>query len=83
MLNPFHPSVAFHIETSHLICTTNQMTDFYMKFKAGLKWVNLIYPTSNNRRYLATENQSKILKQTSWTKLMCKLSPSMTLYLQS
>ena len=39
-LNPFQTSfafdtetsVAFHVETSHLICTSNQMTGFYMKY---------------------------------------------------
>ena len=30
--------VAFHIETSHLICSANQMTNFFMKCNAGLKW---------------------------------------------
>ena len=30
-VNPFHASVAFHIETSYLICRANQMTGFYMK----------------------------------------------------
>ena len=25
------PSVAFHIETNHLLCSANQMTGFYMK----------------------------------------------------
>ena len=38
--NPSQPSVAFHIETSHLIYTTDQMTDFFMKSNSGLKWVN-------------------------------------------
>ena len=40
--NPFQPSVAFHIETSHLICSANQMTGFYMKFRTKLKWINPI-----------------------------------------
>ena len=40
VLNPLQPSVAFHIETSHLICTTNQISGFYIKCNAGLKWVN-------------------------------------------
>ena len=35
------PNVAFHIETSHLIYTANQMTGLYMKCNGGLKWVNL------------------------------------------
>ena len=39
-LNPFQPSVAFHIETSHLICSVKQMTGCYTKRKTGLKWVN-------------------------------------------
>ena len=34
--NPFQPIVAFHIETSHLICIANQMTGFYMKYNTGL-----------------------------------------------
>ena len=35
ILDPFQPSVAFDIETSHLIYTANQMTGFYMKCNAG------------------------------------------------
>ena len=38
--NPAQSSVAFHIETSHLIYTANQVTGFYMKCNSGLKWVN-------------------------------------------
>ena len=30
LLSPFQPSVAFHKETSHLICTTNQLLGFYI-----------------------------------------------------
>ena len=33
-------SVAFHIETSHLIYTANQVTGLYMNCNGGLKWVN-------------------------------------------
>ena len=40
-INPFQPSVAFHIETSHLICTASKMTGFYIKCNTGLKWVKL------------------------------------------
>ena len=42
LFKPFQPSVAFHIETRHLICTANQMTGFYMKCNTGLEWNNLI-----------------------------------------
>ena len=38
-VNIFQPSIAFHIETSHLICSANQMTGFYMKCNTELKWV--------------------------------------------
>ena len=41
MHNSFQPTVAFHLETSHLTCIANQMTGFYMEFNTGLKWVNL------------------------------------------
>ena len=39
VVNPSQPGVAFHIETSHLICTANQVTGFYMEYNTGLKWV--------------------------------------------
>ena len=39
LINPFQPSVTFHTETSHLICTANQATVFYMKINTGLERV--------------------------------------------
>ena len=42
IVNPFQHSVAFYIETSHLICSVYQMTGFFMKCNTGLKWVNLV-----------------------------------------
>ena len=38
--NPFQPSVAFHVETSHLFCFAKQVTGFYMKCNTGLTFVN-------------------------------------------
>ena len=32
-----YSSPVFHIETSHLICSANQMIGFYMKCDTGLK----------------------------------------------
>ena len=40
-ISPFQPSIAFNIETNHLICNENQVTGFYMKCNTELKWVNL------------------------------------------
>ena len=37
--NPFRPSVAFNIETFHLICIAKQLTGFYRECNTGLKWV--------------------------------------------
>ena len=39
---PFQPSVYFHIETSHLICSVNQMIGFSVKMQ---NWatIGLIY----------------------------------------
>ena len=34
--NPFQPTVAFYIETSHLSLRVNQMTGFYMKCNNGM-----------------------------------------------
>ena len=39
-LTHFSPVLAFHIETSHLVWTANQMTGFYMKCNAGVNWIN-------------------------------------------
>ena len=51
LVNIFQPSDAFHIETSHLIRKTDQMTGFYMKYKNGRTWVQWIY-FSNRTVYL-------------------------------
>ena len=40
-LNPFQPSVTFHIKTSHLFCRATQMIGFYMQCNTRLKWVKL------------------------------------------
>ena len=39
IINPFQPS-AFYIQTSYLICSTNQMTGVFMKCTTDLKLVN-------------------------------------------
>ena len=36
------PIVAFHMETSHLICCANQLTGFHIECNSGLKSVKLI-----------------------------------------
>ena len=36
-LKPFQPSVAFYVETSHLICSANQVNGVCMKCNTGLK----------------------------------------------
>ena len=41
-LTNFSPVLLFHKETSNLICTANQMTDFNMKCNTGLKWVKCV-----------------------------------------
>ena len=38
-LNLLEPSIVFYIETSHLICTANQIIGSYMKCNTGLKTV--------------------------------------------
>ena len=39
--NRIQPSVGFHMETSHLIFTANQITGFHMECNTGLKWVKV------------------------------------------
>ena len=53
LLNPFQPSVAFYIETSHLSCTANQMIWFYMKCNTGLKQVNRSFSRQGHYHTLA------------------------------
>ena len=37
-INPFQPSVAFHVETSHLFSSAKQMPGFHMERSTGQKW---------------------------------------------
>ena len=39
VINPFQPSVTFHVETRHLIFSANLMTGFYIECNTELKWV--------------------------------------------
>ena len=61
LLNLFQPSVALHIETSHLIYCANVMTSFYMKRNAGLKWgVGKTKPSHLVTYLMATKHLSLI-----------------------
>ena len=54
LINPFQLSVAFRMETSHLICSANQMTGFYMECNTGVKWVNkvsVLFPLKVFQKY--------------------------------
>ena len=53
----------FHIETSHLICSANQMTDFYMKCNIWipvLKWKEIL---ESNRLWFLICWKSKLKKK--------------------
>lgn len=41
--NPLTINVAHHIETSQLICNTDQFTGFYMMDNTGRKWVKDLF----------------------------------------
>ena len=47
--NPFEPSIAFLIETIHLICRPNQMTGFYRKYNTGMEQVKACLRKVSNR----------------------------------
>ena len=65
MINPFHPNVAFHVETSHLFCSAKQMTGFYMERNTGLKWVNIQAFTQNQVfRYVSKKTVLEISENT-------------------
>ena len=40
--NQFEPNAAFHTETSHLICSANQMTGFCMKWNTRVMELSFI-----------------------------------------
>ena len=42
LFNPFQPSAAFLVETSHLFCSAKQVTGFCMKRNNGLKLVSKV-----------------------------------------
>ena len=46
----FQPSLAFHIETFHLICTTNQMTGININCNTWLKQVNKKHSPNEGRK---------------------------------
>ena len=41
--DPFQSSVAFHIKTSYLNCTVNNLTGFYMKCSTGLYTAKMLH----------------------------------------
>ena len=53
LFNPFQPNVGFHVETSQLFCSANQMTGFNMKCSTGLNWV---------KQYHAQKGATEILQ---------------------
>ena len=61
VVSPLTTSVPRHIETSQLICRTNQLTCFYMMGNTGRQWVNLIY--SLHRKVSITNLVTKKIRQ--------------------
>ena len=46
-INKFHlflSNIPFHVETSHLICSANQMTGLYMTSNTEIKWIKANVP---------------------------------------
>ena len=74
-LSPFHPSITFHIETSHLFCRGKQITGFYMECNTGLKCVKplvrIISSKIFNRRYIGYKFFQVTLK---WPKKSLRVS---------
>ena len=56
-IDPFQPSVAFHIETSHLFRRANQITGFYMKRNTEGKWVSGFNPRHTTDLFYAPWTQ--------------------------
>ena len=52
LINLFHRSVVFNMETSQLFCSAKQMAGFYIKRNTGLKWANLKVFITNEKIYL-------------------------------
>ena len=46
--NPFQTSIAFRVETSHLVCSENELTGFYIECNTGQKWVEVEDGNSKN-----------------------------------
>ena len=52
LINLFQLSVAFHIETRHLICFANQMTGFYMKSNKVAKRMAFLKSIHNSSLFI-------------------------------
>ena len=67
----------FHIETSHLICSENEMIGFYKKCSSELKWVNAagnyLFKVNNRNTGTRCEIYSKLTIKTpeprNWRRL--------------
>ena len=55
-IKPFQPNVAFHIDTSHLICNANKMTGFYKECNNERKCVKPYIQPESLSEFLAITN---------------------------
>ena len=65
-LNPFQPSVAFHIETSYFFCSAKQLASFFMKCNTGLQWVNVNWGYCRRFSSLPITNFMRTRFQNAW-----------------
>ena len=80
-INPFSPSVEFHIETNHLICTTSQILVRALKNKKTIQYLKSFFTSANKIRWcfdrLFQNKMKKILDSTlfhTWEALVQRYS---------
>ena len=70
--NKFQPTVVFHIEPSHLFCTSDQMIGYYVTCNTGLKWIKIL--RKEKKMDLLDDNAPKFETISGTQKLMNEIS---------
>ena len=78
-INTFQHSVAFDIETSHLICSIYQMTGVYMNCNNGLRWVRVNVTVALKGNMIASSKCHHVSQRSkkgtlSWNGLIASLT---------
>ena len=80
-LHPFQSVVAFHIQTSNLICTADERTGFCLKYNSGLKMGQFVLIEHQRHRFLIYKQcNHQIFRNNDYQKLPDSLYKSLGIF---